>query len=145
MHGTDANKKAETFGKIKEDIVSRVKRTFKDPLDVASSIKDGKEKTFKEPDLGQSTKMGGAEAHEERMLQLKYQIDYEHWLTDQKIYDENMVKLYAVIFDNYCSKEIQLALKESSNFENVVLNKPLVLLERIKMLVHTPEKAKYSF
>ena len=75
MHGTDANEKAETFGKIKEDIISRIKRTFKDPLDVASSLKDGKEKTFKEPELGQSDKAGDAKAHKERMLQLKYQIN----------------------------------------------------------------------
>ena len=46
MHGTDANKKAETFEKIKDDIISRVKRTFKDPLDVASSLKNAKVKTF---------------------------------------------------------------------------------------------------
>ena len=54
-----------------------------------------------------------------------------------------MVKPYAVIFENYCSKEIQVALKESSNFDDEVLNKPLVLIERIKMQMHTPEKAKY--
>ena len=78
MHGTDANKKVETFGKIKEDIISRIKRTFKDPLDAACSLKGGKEKTFKEPELGQSEKAGDAKALKERMLQLKYQIDYEH-------------------------------------------------------------------
>ena len=68
MHGTDANKKAETFEIIKEEIISRIKRTFKDPLDVASSLKEGKEKAFTEPKLGQSEKTGDAKAHEERML-----------------------------------------------------------------------------
>ena len=79
------------------------------------------------------------------MMQFKYQIDYEHWLTNPKVYDENMVKLYAVIYDNYCSKEIQTVLKEQSDFDNKVLNKLLELLERVKILVHTPEKAKYPF
>ena len=58
MHGTDAHRKAETFEKIKEDIVSRVERTFKDPLDIVSSLKDLKEKTFKEPDMGTSGEQG---------------------------------------------------------------------------------------
>ena len=40
MHGTDAHRKAETFEKIKDDIICMVKRTFKDPLDIASSLKD---------------------------------------------------------------------------------------------------------
>ena len=71
MHGTDACKKAEIFGKIKEDIVSCVKRTFKDPLDAADSLKDLKEKTFKEPEMGTSSKKGDAKAHEEKVLQLK--------------------------------------------------------------------------
>ena len=47
MHGTDANKKAETFSKIKEDIISRIKRTFKDPLDVASSLKMARKRHLK--------------------------------------------------------------------------------------------------
>ena len=55
------------------------------------------------------------------------------------------MKLYAVIYDNYCSKEIQTALKEQSDYDTKVLNKPLVLFECVKMLVHTPEKAKYPF
>ena len=66
IHDTDAHKKAKTFEKIKEDIVSCVKRTFKDPLDIASSLKDLKEKTFREPDMGTSTKTGDAKAHEEK-------------------------------------------------------------------------------
>ena len=37
----------------------------------------------------------------------------------------------------------QVALKESSDFDTAILNEPLVLLERIRLLVHTPEKAKY--
>ena len=145
MHGTDAQRKAESFEKIKDDIVSRVKRTFKDPLDIVTSLKELREKTFQEPDMAMSDKTGDAKVHEERMLQLKYQIDYEHWLTDQKVYKENMVKLYEVIFYTYCSKEVQMALKEQSDFESDVLNKPLELMNRIKVLVHTPEKAKYPF
>ena len=61
------------------------------------------------------------------------------------MYKENMVKLYEVIFYTYCSKEVRLALKEQSDFDSTVLNEPLERMKRIKMLVHTPEKAKYPF
>ena len=36
-----------------------------------------------------------------------------------------------------------MALKEQCDFDTHVMNELLVLLERIKLLVHTPEKAKY--
>ena len=95
---------------------------------------------FKEPSMGTSSKTDKDEkAHEEKMVQLKYQIDYEHWLTNQK------VKLYEVIYYSYCSKEVQISLKEQSDFDSKVLNKLLVLMERIKMLVHMQEKVKYPF
>ena len=79
------------------------------------------------------------------MLALKFQINYEHWIKEKKTFNENWVKAFAMIFDNYCAREVQVAVKEQSDFESAVLNNPLVLLERVRLLVHTPEKAKYPF
>ena len=82
-------------------------------------------------------------ARQEKMNALKYQIDYEHWLQEEKSFKENWVKAYAMILDQYCARDVQVAFKEQSDYESAVMNEPLVLLQRIKLLVHTPERAKY--
>ena len=56
------------------------------------------------------------------MLSLKFQINYEHWIKEVKDFKENWVKAYAMIFDNYCARDVQVALKEQSDFKSAVLN-----------------------
>lgn len=51
LHGTDSSKKSERFEKIKEDIISNIKRTFANAIDIAHSIQDNAKKTYKEPEL----------------------------------------------------------------------------------------------
>lgn len=144
MHGTESSKKAETFKKIKDDIVSRIKRTFINAMDIAKSIQNNARITHGEPEMGETTETDAAKlAREDKKITLKYQIDYEQWIKEEKSFKENWVKAYAMILDQYCAKDVQVALKEQSDFETAVMNEPLVLLERIKLLVHTPEKAKY--
>ena len=65
LHGTDSSKKAETFEKIREDIISKIKRTFTNAMDIAQSIQDGTKKTFAEPTLGTSTETDPAFRHKE--------------------------------------------------------------------------------
>ena len=90
LHGTESSKKAETFEKIKEEIVSRIKWTFQNSMDIAKSIQEGKRVTFKEPEMGETTESDvDKKARQEKMNALKYQIDYEHWLQEEKSFKEN--------------------------------------------------------
>ena len=73
------------------------------------------------------------------MITLKFQIDYEHWIKEEKSFKEHWVKAYAMIMDQYCAKDVQVALKEQSDFKSAVLNEPLVLLERVKLLLQMSE------
>ena len=54
-------------------------------------------------------------------------------------FEENWVKAYALIFDEYCTKAMQTSIEELEDFETAVRNEPLVLLERIKSLIAIPE------
>ena len=58
-------------------------------------------------------------------------------------FDSLWVKTYAIIGDSYCSKEIQVALQEMPDVDSRIKQEPLVLLEKVEQLMHTPEKAKY--
>ena len=55
------------------------------------------------------------------------------------------MKVYAYIFENYCAKELQIALKELPNYESDVVNNPINLLKEVRGLMHTPIKARYPF
>ena len=69
----------------------------------------------------------------------------EMWIEDEQIFKENMRKAYAIIFDSYCGKEMQVTLKEVTDYESKVKNDPIVLLNRIKNLMHTPLRARYPY
>ena len=113
LHGTDSSKKTEIFEKIKDNIVSRIKRTFVNTMDIAQSIQDGARKSYEEPVLDEPTETDpDKKAREEKMITLKFQIDYEHWIKEENSFKENWVKAYAMIMDQYCAKDVQVALKE---------------------------------
>ena len=71
------------------------------------------------------------------------EIDFAIYQKDERKFDEAWVKAYALIWDTYCSREIQSAIKEMITFETMIRNEPLALLETIEVLIHTPEKAKH--
>ena len=57
--------------------------------------------------------------------------------------EDNLIRAYGLVYDNYCAKGMQLALKEIPNFETRIRYDPLVLLEEIEKLTHVSRKADY--
>ena len=103
---------------------------------------------FTNPKRGTSTLAATSANADERALENEtfleeYRIDYAIFRKEEKKYKEAWVKAYALIWDSYCSREVQTAIKEMSTFETKIKHEPIALLEMIKMLMHTPEKAKY--
>ena len=54
-----------------------------------------------------------------------------------------MAKVYAVIWKNYCAKEVQYNIEEISDFKTRIKNNPLELLKEVESLMHVPQKEKY--
>ena len=48
-----------------------------------------------------------------------------------------------MIWKNYCSKEMQVAIEEISDFQTRIENDHLELLGQIETLMHVPQRAKY--
>ena len=48
-------------------------------------------------------------------------------------------------FENYCRKEMQVAIKELPNYDSEIVNELLKLLEEVKGLMQMPMRARYSF
>ena len=74
-----------------------------------------------------------------------YDTRLKYYIHKDEEFDENWAKAYAYIYEAYCSKEIQIAIKELPKYESEIVNQPLNLLKEIKILMHTPMKARYPF
>ena len=93
--------------------------------------------------MGDSAELAAEKALENEMYLEEWKIDFAIYRKDERKFDEAWVKAYALIWDTYCSREIQTVIKEMSAFKSKIRNDPLALLEMIEILIHTPEKAKY--
>ena len=80
---------------------------------------------------------------ENRQLEKMWEKQYNQYLDNLKEFKDLWIKSYALIWEKFCSREVQCALKEMSDFNSVVKNEPLELLARVERLMHTPMKAKY--
>ena len=69
----------------------------------------------------------------------------ELYLEKNSEFEENWKKAYAFIFEQYCGKEMQISLKELETFETSVKGDPLELLRQVKVLMHTPIRARYPY
>ena len=59
-------------------------------------------------------------------------------------FGDEWVKAYSLIFDNYCARDVQVALKELPDYEAQVRDDPLELLKEAEKLSHVPRKAAYT-
>ena len=70
-------------------------------------------------------------------------MDYKVYKKEVRHFDDNWVKAYALVWETYFSKEVQIAIKEMVDYDTHIKNDPLALLERVRTLMRTPQKAKY--
>ena len=145
LHDSVGRKQSESFGKIKEAIIIKIQKTFDDPIDLVTSLETNTKKVYSEPEAGEAATVGTPKqkARKDRLAEKKWEILFNRHQDKVEKFDNLWVKAYALIWDNYCSKDLQIALKEMPDFDTAVNKEPLVLLERIEQLMHTPKKAKY--
>ena len=113
-------------------------REFDNSKYVSASIENRVIKFFSESTLQESTV-----PRENRQLEKKWEKQYDRYLDNVKEFEDLWINLYALIWEKYCSREVQCALKEMSDFNSVVKNEPLEFLVRVARLMHTSMKAKY--
>ena len=62
---------------------------------------------------------------------IDYQAKLTRFLAREDTLNENLLKAYALIFSNYCSKTIQNRIEEHPDFESVIRDDPIELLKAI--------------
>ena len=75
---------------------------------------------------------------EQRHLDSERDADLKEFKEESKLFNNNWSKAYAMIWKSYCSKEMQVAIEEISDFEVRIDNDPLELLNEVETLMHVP-------
>ena len=111
---------------------------------MAESIDNENKVVFTKPTLSSSNNPdAAARAVENKQFEMEWQVDYKVYKKEVRRFDDNWVKAYALVWETYCSKEVQIAIKEMADYDTHIKNDPLALLERVRTLMHTPQNAKY--
>jgi hypothetical protein len=74
-----------------------------------------------------------------------YQAGLERYLERKDTLEQNLTKAYALIVSTYCNKTMQNRVEEHPEFETTIRNDPIELLNKIKVLMHDPIRAQYTF
>ena len=110
------------------------------------SLENKKKKVLDRPNL-RDYKSTATDAEEKKLedeqLKEEWKVDYDWYKKDLRRFNENWVKAYALIWKNYCSKEVHVALEEMSDFGSRIKDDPVELLKEIETLMHVPQHAKY--
>ena len=142
MHDSAQRKNSESFGKIKEAIILKIQTTFESPVDIVKSLRDGTKKAFTKPTMSKSTNADpNDKAAEDEQFREEWKIDYQIFCKEETRFEELWCKAFAVIWEKYCLRDLQVAIKEMSDFETTVRDNPVELLNRVEGFMHTPERA----
>ena len=60
LHDSIGRKQSESFGKIREAIITKIQKTFEDSVDIVASLEARTKKVFDEPDEPEATTAGTA-------------------------------------------------------------------------------------
>ena len=82
-------------------------------------------------------------AIEQETLNRKYEAQFAHYFEQEMEFEDNWVKAYGLIFESYCSRDMQIAVRELVDYETRTINNPLGLLIDVEKLMHVPRKAMY--
>ena len=147
-HGIGRERQAVSYDTVKDHIVSQVQKTYKNGQDAAVSIRSlvKKDLTPFEPRRGTAVEPDPtAHLQEQAGMDILYQAELERYLDRKDQLEQNMAKAYALIFSTYCNKTMQNRIEEHPEFETKIRDDPIELLEKIKVLIHDPIRAKYPF
>ena len=67
-----------------------------------------------------------------------------HYFGQEVEFEDNWVKAYGLIFETYCSRDMQVAVRELIDYDTRTIDNPLELLTDVEKLMHVPRKAVYT-
>ena len=89
LHDSVQRKQSESYGKIKEAIITKIQKTFDDSVDLVTSLESKTKKVYSEPEAG---KLQRREHRSRRLERTDWRRkSWRYYLTDTKIRWRNLI------------------------------------------------------
>jgi hypothetical protein len=138
-HGIGRNRQAVSYDTVKDHIVKYVQKTYRNGQDAAVSIINlvVMDLTPHEPTRGTSRDVDAtANLKAQAGMDIMYQAGLERFIERKDTLEQNLT---------YCNKTMQDRVEEHPEFEIIIRDDPIELLNKIKVLMHDRIRAKYPF
>jgi hypothetical protein len=144
-HGIGRDRQAITYDTVKDHIIQYVHKTYRNGQDAAVSIINIV-LTPREPQRSTAVLTDATENQKQQAgTDILYQAKLERYLDRKDTLEQNLTKAYALIFSTYYNKIMYNRIEEHPEFKSVIHDDPIELLNKIKVLMHNPIRAKYPF
>ena len=137
-----------TFEEIKHKICAAVHKDFEHGVDIARSIRSG---TL--VDLNEQMPRRRYSELEDQLARSREQADFDTDYTNQaKSYQRrrdalefNLPRTFSMILDRFCDEGMRNRLMMLPDYNTKILEDPLKLLEKIKILIQNPATDRYAY
>ena len=105
LHDSVNRKFSESFGKIKEAIITRINLELDNTIEIADSLKMGTKIVFVKPKLESSLSVDkDIKVQENLMFMEEYKINFTIFRQSELKFKEQWVKAFVLIWDSFCSR-----------------------------------------
>lgn len=129
-----SNKQASNFEVTFAFLQNHIKKTYtrgNNITEVLKKLEDPDTNTWK-PKLQFSTESDvNLKAQKNKQFELDYKFEFDKYMKQKNMYEENSLKSYAEIWDR-CNKAMKAKIEAHKDYESEVYNKPIVSIRAIK-------------
>ena len=121
-----------TFKKITQSIILKIQTTFNGGRYIVTSLRSRVKAGPPMPTRGVSALVNAdLKAVEQETLNRKFEAQLAHYFGQEVEFEDNWVKAYGLIFETYCSRDMQVAVRELTDYDTRVIDDPLELLTEV--------------
>jgi hypothetical protein len=149
LHGIGKEvRQTATYQTVKDYIIQLVQKSFRKGKDVADSIgkMDRIDMTSKIP---VRRLLGGTNADdratEPEGYDILYKAEIDMYTKRKHNLEDNMNKMYSLIYLQHCNKTIQDRIHAHPDFETKIKNDPIKLLKTIEILINNLVRPRYPY
>jgi hypothetical protein len=140
-------KQASQYENNTRFLINHIRKTYVEGDLVGDLLEFGREPDFMkmQPALPTSNKKDPAERAEElASLNMLYQVECQEWTQQRKIYKDEVVKAYSLLYEQ-CNKPMQSKVRGTSGFDTHINKNPKALLDTIRVLSIASQDKRYDY
>jgi hypothetical protein len=139
-HGIGKDRQTVTYQTVKDYIIQLVQKSFQNGKDVADSLRKMEkiDMTKNMPTRKISRATWTDKAMEQEGYDMLYKAEIEIYTKRKHKFEDNMNKVYSLIFLQHCNKTIHDRITGHPEFDNKIKNDPIELLKAIEILINDP-------